>query len=421
MALRGLYTVREMLYAMRMTKPISTLMAEELTRQQGTLSLIASENLSPPDIREAVGSVLMNKYSEGYPGKRYYGGNEIIDEIEVRAIEAAKRVFHADHANVQPYSGSPANMEVYVALLELGDTVMGMSLAHGGHLTHGHKVSFSGMGYKFVQYGVNPETGLLDYDEIEKMANIFKPKMIVCGATAYSRVIDFERFGAIARNVGALLLADISHIAGLVAGGAHPHPFPHADVVMTTTHKTLRGPRGAIIMCKAEHATAIDKAVFPGLQGGPHDNITAAKAIALEATETQEFRDYAAQIVKNSQALSDLLVEHGFEIVTGGTDNHLMLVDLTNKKITGTEADKALEQVGIIINKNMVPNDPRTPFDPSGIRLGTALLTSRGLKESDIREVGELIIRTLAAKGDEAELSAVSQQVKEICAKFPIL
>lgn len=403
-----------------MPKTIAQLIQEEGLRQQNTLSLIASENLASPEVRAAAGSVLMNKYSEGYPGKRYYAGNEIVDIVEERAITAAQKLFKAEHANVQPYSGSPANIAIYTALLSYGDTVMGMSLPHGGHLTHGHKVSFSGMSYKFMQYGVDPETGLLDYDEIETMAKIFKPKMIVCGASAYSRVIDFERFGSIAKSVGALLFADISHIAGLIAGGVHPHPFPYADVVMTTTHKTLRGPRGAIILCKKELAAAIDKSVFPAIQGGPHDNITAAKAIALEEATKPEFKKYAKQVVTNAKALAKELEELGFPVVTGGTDNHMMLVDMSVKNSTGKEAEAALEKAGIIINKNMIPGDLRSPFDPSGIRLGVALLTSRGMQESEMKEVAHMIAEIVDKGGDSAVISAVNKRVLALCKKFPI-
>lgn len=399
---------------------IQDLIRAEEERQESTLSLIASENAASKAVLAASGSVLTNKYSEGYPGKRYYGGNEVVDQIEQRAIDLACELFGAEHANVQPYSGSPANLAIYAALLDLGDVVMGMSLPHGGHLTHGHKVNFSGKAYKFTQYGVTPETGLLDYDEIATLARIMKPKLIVCGATAYSRVIDFEKFGAIAKEVGAYLMADISHIAGLIAGGQHPSPFPHADVVMTTTHKTLRGPRGAIILCKKEIAAQIDKAVFPGTQGGPHNHITAAKAICFEEALKPEFKEYAKQIVANCRALAEELTNQGFSIVTGGTDNHLMLVDLTAKKVTGQEAEDALTTVGIIVNKNMVPGDPRTPMDPSGMRLGVALLTTRGMRESEMQQVAKWIAQTIANRKDPAVLSDIAKAVKTLCAKFPI-
>ena len=403
-----------------MAKTIPQLIQAEAKRQQETLSLIASENLAPKEIREAAGSVLMNKYSEGYPGKRYYGGNEVVDQIETAAQTAAKKLFRAEHANVQSYSGSPANIAVYTALLKFGDIVMGMSLPHGGHLTHGHKVNFSGKAYKFIQYGVDPETGLLNYDEIGTQAKIFKPKLIVCGATAYPRGIDFERFGQIAKKVGAYLLADISHIAGLVAGGVHPQPFPHADIVTTTTHKTLRGPRGAIIMCKKSLAEAIDKAVFPGLQGGPHDNITAAKAICLQNAAKPEFKRYAQQVVDNARALATGLQKLGFNIVTGGTDTHLVLVDLTNKGITGLKAERALEKVGIITNKNMVPGDLRSPFDPSGLRLGTAGLTSRGMGEREMQDIAMMMAKGVDKPASSAVSSAVKKEVAILTKKFAI-
>lgn len=403
-----------------MAKSIKQLIKEEDRRQQETISLIASENVAPPEICEAVGSSLMNKYSEGYPGKRYYGGNEVVDEIEEVAIAAAKKLFKAEHANVQSYSGSPANAAVYLALMKFGDTAMGMSLPHGGHLTHGHKVSFSGQAYKFIQYGVDQKTGLLNYDEIETMAKIFKPKVIVCGATAYPRRIDFARFGKIAKKAGAYLVADVAHIAGLIAGGQHPHPFPHADVVTTTTHKTLRGPRGAIIMCKKSLAAAIDKAVFPGLQGGPHDNITAAKALCLQNAAKPEFKRYAKQIVKNAQALALNLQKLGFDIVSGGTDTHMILVNLSNKKITGKQAEDALNRVGIVANKNMIPGDLRSPFDPSGIRLGVSVVTSRGMKESDMADIAMMIAKVVDKPQSNTVSSAVRREVTALTKKFPI-
>lgn len=399
---------------------IAELIHAEEDRQENTLSLIASENAASKAVLAAAGSVLTNKYSEGYAGKRYYGGNQVIDQIELRAIELAKELFGAEHVNVQPYSGSPANMAIYFGLLEFSDTVLGMSLPHGGHLTHGHKVSFSGAAYKFSQYGVNPDTGLLDYEEIATLARIMKPKMIVCGASAYPRAIDFEKFGAIAKEVGAYLFADISHIAGLIAAGVHQSPFPHADVVMTTTHKTLRGPRGAIIMCKQELAAKIDKAIFPGLQGGPHNHITAAKAICFEEALQPDFKQYGKQVVQNAQALAARLSEHGFDLVTGGTDTHLMLIDLTNKNLTGGDAEAALGQVGIIVNKNMVPGDLRTPMDPSGLRLGVALLTTRGMKEPEMQQLADLIDKTVANRNDSAVLSAVAEEVAGLCRTFPV-
>lgn len=399
---------------------IQDLIHQEEIRQETTLSLIASENAVSKAVLQAAGSVLTNKYSEGYPSKRYYGGNEIVDIIELRAIELAKQLFGAEHANVQPYSGSPANMAVYFALLDFGDPVMGMALPHGGHLTHGHKVSFSGKAYNFTQYGVDPVTGLIDYEEVARIAREVKPKMIVCGGSAYSRKLDFARFGEIAKEVGAYLFADISHIAGLVAAGVHPSPFPHADVVMTTTHKTLRGPRSAIILCKAEHASKIDKAVFPGLQGGPHDHTTAAKVICFEEALSPEFKDYANQIILNAQALASKLSALGYSIVTGGTDTHLMLVDLTNQDVTGAEAETALGSANIIVNRNTVPNDPRTPMDPSGIRLGVALLTTRGMKEAEMEQIAQLISKAIDNRADSTVLSQIAEEVKDLCSKFPI-
>lgn len=403
-----------------MVKSIAQLIKDEEKRQQATISLIASENIAPKAIRDAVGSVLMNKYSEGYPRKRYYGGNEVVDVIEEEAIKAAEKLFHADHANVQPYSGTPANLAVYAALLQAGDMVMAMSLPHGGHLSHGHKVSFSSSLYKFTHYGVDGETGMLNYTEIETMAKIFKPKLIVCGATAYPREIDFKRFGQIAHKVGAYLLADISHIAGLVAGGVHPQPFPHADIVMTTTHKTLQGPRGAIIMCKQNLATAIDKAVFPGLQGGPHDNVIAGKAIALQRAATPEFKKYAKQIVVNAHTLAHSLSKLGFTLVTGGTDTHLLLIDLTSKHITGQVAETTLNRVGIISNKNMIPGDLRSPFDPSGIRFGVASVTARGMQEAEMAELAMIIAKVLDKPTSNTVLSYAKKEVAKLTKKFPI-
>ncbi|OGB85608.1 serine hydroxymethyltransferase [candidate division Kazan bacterium RIFCSPLOWO2_01_FULL_48_13] len=399
---------------------IKELIKKEEKRQQDNLSLIASENHTSKAVREAVGSVLMNKYAEGYPGKRYYGGNQIIDQVELEAISSAKKIFKAEHANVQPYSGTPANLAIYAGLIALGDTVMGMDLSHGGHLSHGHKVSLSGKSYKFVQYGVNPETGLLDYEEIRRMARIFKPKLIVCGATAYPREIDFKRFAEIAHEVGAYCLADISHIAGLVVGGVHQSPVPYCDVVMTTTHKTLRGPRGAIILCKKELADKIDKAVFPGIQGGPHENVIAGKAICFEEAAKPAFRTYAKQIVKNSQRLADTLQQLGITICSGGTDTHLILVDLSSIGVTGKEAETALEKVGIVVNKNMIPGDTRSPFDPSGIRLGVPAVTTRGMKELEMFKLAGLINRVVREPGSRVVLESVKREVATLCRKFPV-
>lgn len=399
---------------------IPSLIRAEAIRQSQTLSLIASENYAPKDIREAVGSVLMNKYAEGYPGKRYYGGNAIIDKIEQLAITDAKKLFKAEHANVQPYSGTPANLAVYNALLKIGDTVMGMSLAHGGHLSHGHKVSFSGKAYKFVQYGVDSQTGLLDFAEIRKLARIFKPKLIVCGATAYPRIIDFAKFSKIAREVGAYLMADISHIAGLVATGQHPSPIKYCDVVTTTTHKTLRGPRGAIILCKQELADQIDKAVFPGIQGGPHINTIAAKALCFEKAMQPEFKKYIRQVVINAKTLANELTKLGMTICSGGTDTHLLLLDLSELNITGKEAETVLEKVGIVVNKNMIPGDKRSPFNPSGLRLGTPAITTRGMKEAQMKILAKVIAQVILHPKNKTILREAIKIVRQLCAKFPI-
>lgn len=399
---------------------IKELISQEVKRQQTTISLIASENYAPKEIRDAAGSVLMNKYAEGYPGKRYYGGNEIIDKIENEAIAAAKKLFGAEHANVQPYSGTPANLAVYAALLDIGDTILSLSLEHGGHLSHGHRVSFAGKAYKIVQYGVDPKTGLLDYDEIKRLARIFKPKLIVCGATAYPRKIDFAHFAEIAQDAKAYLLADISHIAGLVAVGVHPNPMKYCDVVTTTTHKTLRGPRGAIILCKKDLAEKIDKAVFPGIQGGPHENVIAAKALCLQTAKTPAFKQYIQQVVKNAKTLAVALEKEGFKICSGGTDTHLILVNLIPLKVTGQQAETALEHCGIIVNKNMIPGDPRKPLDPSGIRLGTPAATTRGMKEPDMQKLAKLIALVVKNRDNKVVLKQVAGEVKELCKEFPI-
>lgn len=400
---------------------IAKLVTAEEERQQNTLDLIPSENYCSVEVREAMGSVLCDKYSEGYPGKRYYAGQVNIDQIEEIAKARALKIFKLSpqkwHANVQPYSGSPANTAVYFAFLEFGDKVLGMKLDQGGHITHGLPISFSGKAYKFASYGVDPKTEMLDYDEILKIAKEFKPKMIVCGATAYSRIIDFKKFGEIAKEVGALLFADISHIAGLIVGGAHPSPFPYADVVMTTTHKTLRGPRGAIIITRKKYAEQIDKAIFPGLQGGPHDNQTAAKAVCFGEALDPDFKNYAKQIVKNAKALAKSLQKRGFRIVSGGTDNHLMLVDLRDIGLTGKEAQLALENIGIIVNKNTIPNDPQKPFIGSGIRIGTPALTTRGMKEKEMEKVAELIYATLKK---EMPVAKVQKEVINLCKKFQV-
>jgi len=368
---------------------IASLINKEEERQIDKIRLIASENYVSHSVLEATGNILTNKYSEGYPGKRYYEGQQFIDPIETLAIERAKELFGADHANVQPYSGSPANLAVYLAFVKPGETVLGMALPHGGHLTHGSKVSITGKYFNIVSYELDRETGMLNYDTIRKLAIENQPKMIIAGHSAYPRQLDFKKFREIADEVGAILFVDMAHFAGLVAGGAHPSPVPYADVVSTTTHKTLRGPRGGMLLCKAEHAAAIDKAVFPGIQGGPHNHTTAGIAVALKEALEPSFKEYAAQIVNNARKMADVLKEKGFQLVTGGTDNHLMLIDLTNKNITGKQAAKALDQAGIVLNCNSVPYDTRKPFDPSGIRLGLAAVTSRGFKEAEVVKIAE--------------------------------
>lgn len=399
---------------------IKKIIKEEIDRQQTTISLIASENYPTLEVREAVGSLLMSKYAEGYPRKRYYAGNRKVDEIEEMAISAAKKLFGAEHANVQPYSGTPANLAIYNALLEPGDRIMGMSLAHGGHLSHGHKANYASKIYKFIQYGVDETTGELDYEEIKKLARIFKPKLIVCGATAYSRKIDFKKFAQIAKEVNAYCLADISHIAGLIAGGLHQNPTKYCDVVMTTTHKTLRGPRGAIILCKESLANQIDKAVFPGIQGGPHINTIAGKAICLLDANKPAFKKHAKQIILNAKVLADELKQQNFKISTNGTDNHLILIDLSSKGLTGKEAETALEIAGITVNKNMIPGDTRSPFDPSGMRLGVAAITSRGMREQEIKEIAKWINEVIANHKSKVILNRVNKSVKKLCKKFPI-
>lgn len=397
---------------------IAVLIEKEKKRQMEGIELIPSENFTSKAVMEATGSVLTNKYSEGYPGKRYYGGNQFIDEIENVAIERAKKLFGAEHVNVQPYSGSPANTAVYFGLAGFGETIMGLSLAHGGHLTHGHKVSFSGIAYKSVHYFLDEETHLLNYEKILETAKTHKPKILISGYTAYPRKVDFKKFSEIAEEVGAISMADISHIAGIIAAGFHPSPFPFTDVVTTTTHKTLRGPRGAIIMCKEKFADKIDKAVFPGLQGGPHDNTTAAKAVAFGEASKPEFKKYIEQVLKNASFLSRCLVERGFNVVTGGTDNHLILIDLTSKKVTGKQAEAALDKAGITVNKNMIPYDKRTPFDPSGIRIGTPMVTTRGMKEPEMKMIAEWMERAVENSGNEKSLLSIEKEVRELCKRF---
>lgn len=400
---------------------IYEIIKREEQRQKEGIELIASENYVSSAVLEAMGSVLTNKYSEGYPGKRYYGGNEIIDEVESLAINRAKELFFAEHVNVQPLSGSPANLAVYMALLNPGDKVLGFSLDQGGHLSHGHPLNFSGKLYTIIPYFVKKETEIIDMDEVEAIAIKEKPKMILAGFSAYSRSLDWKRFREIADKTGAYLFADIAHIAGLIAGKQLENPVPYCDVVSTTTHKTLRGPRGAMIMCKEKFASAIDKAVFPGVQGGPHDHINAAKAVAYAEALKPEFAEYSKQVIKNAQSLSDALTNKGYRVVSGGTDNHLMLIDLFgSKQITGKEGEKALEKVGISINKNMIPFDPRKPLDPSGIRLGTPALTTRGAKESGMQIVADLIDQSLMNRSDENKLEEIKQKVKEFSLKFPV-
>jgi len=401
---------------------VARLVEQEFERQSQTICLIPSENHVSSAVLAALGSVLTNKYSEGYAHRRYYEGQQVIDELEPLAIERAEKLFGVEHANVQPYSGSPANLAVYMAFLEPGDTMMGMALPMGGHLTHGWGVSATGKWFHAVQYGVRRETGLVDMDEVRELARKERPKLIFCGGTAIPRTIDFPAFAEVANEVGAILVADIAHIAGLIAGGAHPSPVGHAQVLSTTTHKTLRGPRGAMLMCTEEHATAIDKAVFPGLQGGPHDNTTAAIAVALGEASRPEFSTYAAQIVSNAKALAEALAERGFDLVSGGTDNHLILIDLTSKDVPGKIAAKALDRARLTLNYNTVPFDTRKPFDPSGVRLGTPAATTRGMKEPEMLEIARWIDEGVEAakREDESEVERIAGEVLELTRAFPI-
>ncbi|HEX7661054.1 MAG TPA: serine hydroxymethyltransferase [Pseudonocardiaceae bacterium] len=401
---------------------IAQLIEGEARRQFEKVRLIPSENYVSKAVLEATGSILTNKYSEGYAGRRYYEGQQLIDPLERVAIERAKALFGVEHANVQPYSGSPANLAVYFAFLKPGDTVMGMSLPHGGHLTHGWNVSLTGSWFHSVQYGVRKDTGRVDLDEARDLAKAERPKVIFCGGTAIPRTIDFAAFAEIAREVDALLVADISHIAGLIAGGAHPSPVGHASVITTTTHKTLRGPRGAMLLSDAEHAKPLDKAVFPGLQGGPHNHTTAAIAVALSEAAKPSFTDYARQIVANAKALAAALIERGYDLVSGGTDNHLILVDLTNKGIGGKPAAKALDRAGIELNYNTVPFDPRKPFDPSGVRLGTPAITTRGLGVNEMPVIADWIDRAIAAanKGDDEAIDQIAREVRDLLANYPM-
>jgi glycine hydroxymethyltransferase len=399
---------------------VADLVEAEAARQHDTIRLIASENYVSPAVLEATGSVLTNKYSEGYPGRRYYEGQQVVDPVEELAQERARALFGVAHANVQPYSGSPANLAVHLAFMRPGDTFLSLELAHGGHLTHGSPVSISGKWLRPVHYGVGRETGRVDMDEVRDLARKERPKVIFCGGTAIPRTIDFPAFAEIARETGAVLAADIAHIAGLVAGGAHPSPAGYADVITTTTHKTLRGPRGAMIMTTEEHATAIDKAVFPGLQGGPHNHTTAAIAVALKEAARPEFGAYARQVVANAVALAAALTARGFDLVSGGTDNHLILVDLTNKGVGGKPAAKALDLAGIELNFNTVPFDPRKPWNPSGIRIGTAAVTTRGLTEEHMTSVAEWIDRAVAAVDDRPALDRIAGEVRDLMGGFPM-
>ena len=394
---------------------------KELSRQRDKLEMIASENIVSKAVMQAQGSVLTNKYAEGYPGKRYYGGCEYVDVVEQLAIDRAKKLFGAEYANVQPHSGAQANTAVYFALLEPGDTILGMNLTDGGHLTHGSPVNISGKYFKIIPYGVDKETERIDYDELERLAKEHQPKLIVGGASAYSRIIDFERMAQIAKSVGAYFMVDMAHIAGLVAAGLHPSPVPYADVVTTTTHKTLRGPRGGLILCRdAEFGKQFNKAIFPGIQGGPLMHVVAAKAVAFKEALSDEFKVYQQQVLDNAKALADELVKKGFRIVSGGTDNHLMLVDLRSKNITGKEAQFLLDEIGITANRNTIPFEPLSPFVTSGIRLGTPALTTRGLKEEDIREVADIIADVIENREDGAVIEAAKAKVQAICKKFPL-
>ena len=399
---------------------IAAAIGEELGRQRNKIELIASENFVSPAVMEAMGSVLTNKYAEGYPGHRYYGGCEYVDKVETLAIERAKKLFGAEHANVQAHSGANANTAVYFAFLQPGDTIMGMNLSQGGHLSHGSPVNISGKYYNVVPYGVTHETERIDYDEFARIAKEAQPKLIVAGASAYPRVIDFERMAEIAHSVGAIFMVDMAHIAGLVAAGLHPSQVPYADIVTTTTHKTLRGPRGGLILCKEKYAKQIDKAIFPGVQGGPLMHVIAAKAVALGEALKPEFKEYAKQIIANCQALAEGLIAEGFRLVSGGTDNHLLLVDVRGQKMTGKTAEHLLDEVGVTCNKNTIPFDPESPFVTSGIRLGTAAVTTRGFKEADMKEVAAIIGLVLNNPEDAEKQAEAAQRVAALCAKYPM-
>jgi glycine hydroxymethyltransferase len=401
-------------------KDVFAAIQKETRRLEGNLELIASENVVSEAVLEAQGSVMTNKYAEGYPGKRYYGGCEFVDEVESLAIARAKELFGADHANVQAHSGSQANMTVYLAVLKPGDSYLGMNLAHGGHLSMGSPVNFSGIIYKVIPYGVAEKTETIDYDEVERLAKEHRPKLVIAGASAYPRIIDYPRFRKIADEIGAFLMVDMAHIAGLVAAGLHPSPVPYADFVTTTTHKTLRGPRGGMVLCKAEHAKSIDSKVFPGLQGGPLMHVIAAKAVALKEALSPEFKIYQQQIVKNAQALAHGLIKNGFRLTSDGTDNHLMLVDLRKSELTGKVAQETLDKARITVNKNGIPFDTRSPFVTSGIRIGTPAVTTRAMKEREMAMIADLIARALGSVSDEAKLRAVADDVGELCKKFPV-
>ncbi len=402
----------------KVDEEIYNLVGKELEREQEGIELIASENFASKAVMEAMGSYLTNKYAEGYPAKRYYGGCQVVDEVEELARERAKKLFGAEHANVQPHSGSQANMAVYFTILQPGDTVLGMDLSHGGHLTHGSTVNFSGRLYNFVSYGVNKETEMIDYEQIRRLALEYKPKLIVAGASAYSRIIDFKKLKDICDEVGAYFMVDMAHIAGLVATGAHPSPVPYADFVTSTTHKTLRGPRGGLILCKEKYAKALDKNIFPGIQGGPLMHTIAAKAVCFKEALQPEFKEYINKVVKNCKVLAEELVKYDFKLVSNGSDNHLILVDLNNKDITGKDAEKLLDSIGITVNKNTVPNETKSPFVTSGIRIGTAAVTTRGFDEEDMKEVAALINDAIENKDED--LSSLKNRVKALCSKHPL-
>ena len=402
----------------KVDEEIYSLVEKELEREQDGIELIASENFASEAVMEAMGSYLTNKYAEGYPSKRYYGGCQVVDEVEELARERAKKLFGAEHANVQPHSGSQANMAVYFTILQPGDTVLGMNLSHGGHLTHGSAVNFSGRLYNFVSYGVNKETERIDYEEVRRLALEYKPKLIVAGASAYSRIIDFKKLKEICDEVEAYFMVDMAHIAGLVATGAHPSPVPYADFVTSTTHKTLRGPRGGLILCKEKYAKALDKNIFPGIQGGPLMHTIAAKAVCFKEALQPEFKEYIDRVVKNCKVLAEELVKYDFKLVSNGSDNHLILVDLNNKDITGKDAEKRLDSIGITVNKNTVPNETKSPFVTSGIRIGTAAVTTRGFDEEDMKEVAALINDAIENKDED--LSSLKNRVKALCSKHPL-